>query len=213
MWNDAAQARQRQSLLHDPQEPPHFVSREGQPGPRTSLASRTTLRRKTGRPGSISTCSVLRLRTSTETHHDSLDSTRRSAVPLTSLPIHPRRGHRIIGAAHLNRHLALALALTASPAASTAASDAPADSAKASRSGPIEEVVVRAEALDQERKALTSVVAFDRKTLAGVPALGEDDPIRTLELLPGVQAASDISSGLYVRGGGSRPNTRHARRG
>ncbi len=61
---------------------------------------------------------------------------------------------------------------------------------------------VRADALDRERRALTSVVAFDRETLDAVPALGEQDPIRTLELLPGVQTASDVSSGLYVRGGG-----------
>ena len=35
-----------------------------------------------------------------------------------------------------------------------------------------------------------------------MPALGEADLLRSLQLLPGVQAVADISSGLYVRGGG-----------
>ena len=35
-----------------------------------------------------------------------------------------------------------------------------------------------------------------------LPALGEADLLRGLQLLPGIQAVSDISSGLYVRGGG-----------
>ncbi|MDP7237468.1 MAG: TonB-dependent receptor plug domain-containing protein, partial [Candidatus Latescibacteria bacterium] len=39
-------------------------------------------------------------------------------------------------------------------------------------------------------------------TLKDLPALGEADLLRSLQLLPGIQAASDISSGLYVRGGG-----------
>jgi hypothetical protein len=35
-----------------------------------------------------------------------------------------------------------------------------------------------------------------------MPSVGEPDLVRSLQLLPGVQAASDLSSGLYVRGGG-----------
>ena len=35
-----------------------------------------------------------------------------------------------------------------------------------------------------------------------LPALGEADLLRSLQLLPGIQAIADISSGLYVRGGG-----------
>ncbi len=34
-----------------------------------------------------------------------------------------------------------------------------------------------------------------------LPALGEADLLRSLQLLPGIQAVSDINSGLYVRGG------------
>jgi len=40
------------------------------------------------------------------------------------------------------------------------------------------------------------------KRLASIPAVGEQDIIRSLQLLPGIQSASDVSSGLYIRGGG-----------
>ena len=40
------------------------------------------------------------------------------------------------------------------------------------------------------------------KPLQQMPALGEADLLRGLQLLPGVQAVADVSSGLYVRGGG-----------
>ncbi|MYC73161.1 MAG: TonB-dependent receptor [Gemmatimonadetes bacterium] len=40
------------------------------------------------------------------------------------------------------------------------------------------------------------------KPLQQLPALGEADLLRGLQLLPGIQAVADISSGLYVRGGG-----------
>ena len=50
------------------------------------------------------------------------------------------------------------------------------------------------------------------KPLQQMPALGEADLFRSLQLLPGVQAVSDLSSGLYVRGGGPRPNGHLARR-
>lgn len=39
------------------------------------------------------------------------------------------------------------------------------------------------------------------KPLQQLPALGEADFLRGLQLLPGIQATSDISSALYVRGG------------
>ncbi len=40
------------------------------------------------------------------------------------------------------------------------------------------------------------------KPVQQLPALGEADLLRSLQLLPGIQAVSDVSSGLYVRGGG-----------
>lgn len=50
--------------------------------------------------------------------------------------------------------------------------------------------------------AQPSAISFDIRRLKTLPAFGEVDPIRTLQYLPGVQTISDVSSGLYVRGGG-----------
>jgi len=66
----------------------------------------------------------------------------------------------------------------------------------------VDPVLVEADRLGRERKVQPGVVDFDMRQLESVPAIGEPDPIRALQLLPGVQAASDVSSGLYIRGGG-----------
>ncbi len=71
---------------------------------------------------------------------------------------------------------------------------------------PLEKVEVRADALAAEEDARPGLVTLGGRTVEELPALGERDPIRALTLLPGVQAASDISSGLYVRGGGPDQN-------
>lgn len=47
-----------------------------------------------------------------------------------------------------------------------------------------------------------SYVELPARELKRLPAVGEADLIRSLQLLPGVQSASDFSSGLYIRGGG-----------
>lgn len=67
---------------------------------------------------------------------------------------------------------------------------------------PLDSVEVRANRLptEQERRPGINVLSGDQ--IRALPAFGESDPIRTLQLLPGVQAASDFSTGLYVRGGG-----------
>ena len=49
------------------------------------------------------------------------------------------------------------------------------------------------------RPSVASLKVRDIKQMA---AMGEPDLLRGLQLLPGVQSASDFSSGLYVRGGG-----------
>ena len=49
------------------------------------------------------------------------------------------------------------------------------------------------------RPSIASLKVRDIKQMA---AMGEPDLLRGLQLLPGVQSASDFSSGLYVRGGG-----------
>ena len=65
-----------------------------------------------------------------------------------------------------------------------------------------EETVVEADRYKEERLAQTSFLSLKSTTLKDLPAVGEADLLRSLQLLPGIQAASDISSGLYVRGGG-----------
>lgn len=54
----------------------------------------------------------------------------------------------------------------------------------------------------ETREIRPGVLTLGREQIRSLPAFGEADPIRTLQLLPGVQAASDFSTGLYVRGGG-----------
>ncbi|MEE2658463.1 MAG: TonB-dependent receptor [Candidatus Latescibacterota bacterium] len=55
---------------------------------------------------------------------------------------------------------------------------------------------------EQERSVQLGYVALAPRQLQSMPALGESDYLRSLQLLPGIQAASDVSSGLYIRGGG-----------
>ena len=66
------------------------------------------------------------------------------------------------------------------------------------------EVVVEAAAtaVDSEVNQRPSVVALQVTDIQQMAAMAEPDLLRSLQLLPGVQAASDFSSGLYVRGGG-----------
>jgi hypothetical protein len=66
----------------------------------------------------------------------------------------------------------------------------------------LDDLVVVGESSDIERDLQTGYLNLDRSTLANIPGIVEDDPLRALQLLPGVQAASDISSALYIRGGG-----------
>ena len=66
----------------------------------------------------------------------------------------------------------------------------------------VETVVVEADRLGREKTVQPGIIDLDMSQLESVPAIGEPDPIRALQMLPGVQAASDVSSGLYIRGGG-----------
>jgi hypothetical protein len=65
-----------------------------------------------------------------------------------------------------------------------------------------EVTTIEADRYREERLAQPSFLSLKAVTLKDLPALGEADLLRSLQLLPGIQAASDISSGLYVRGGG-----------
>ena len=65
------------------------------------------------------------------------------------------------------------------------------------------EIVIEAERREElEQATQSSFIALQVEPLQQMPAIGEADLLRSLQLLPGIQSASDISSGLYVRGGG-----------
>lgn len=64
----------------------------------------------------------------------------------------------------------------------------------------IDEVVVSAEDAGTDPERIGSA-SLETARITEIPAVIEPDVFRTLQLLPGVKAASDYSSGLYVRGG------------
>ncbi|HET6567891.1 MAG TPA: carboxypeptidase-like regulatory domain-containing protein, partial [Rhodothermales bacterium] len=64
----------------------------------------------------------------------------------------------------------------------------------------IGEVVVTSKREEEERRAL-GVSQMTTESVKQLPAVLEPDLFRALQLLPGVKAASDFSSGLYIRGG------------
>src|SRR5688572_17750133 len=66
----------------------------------------------------------------------------------------------------------------------------------------IKEIEVVGDPGRKEEALQPGFVALEARKLQRLPAVGEPDLVRSLQLLPGVQAASDVSSGLYIRGGG-----------
>ncbi len=64
-----------------------------------------------------------------------------------------------------------------------------------------DEVVVTAYRQMMEVSNEVSLVTLSPHQIASLPNIGEIDVFRTLQLLPGISAANDGSSGLYVRGG------------
>ena len=70
---------------------------------------------------------------------------------------------------------------------------------------------VRAEVRAEERELFESrpnvaAVTLSARAVESVPRLGESDVVRVVQLLPGVQARNDFSTGLNVRGGESDQN-------
>jgi hypothetical protein len=60
---------------------------------------------------------------------------------------------------------------------------------------------------DREREApKVSTVTINPQQVAQLPKAGEADLFRTLQLIPGVKTSSEISSGLYIRGGSPDQN-------
>ncbi|MEX0660191.1 MAG: TonB-dependent receptor [Balneolaceae bacterium] len=65
----------------------------------------------------------------------------------------------------------------------------------------LEEVVVESEAEREEQRNIGRT-QISTQLIKDLPSVIEPDVFRSVQLLPGVAAASDFSSGLYVRGGG-----------
>lgn len=67
----------------------------------------------------------------------------------------------------------------------------------------LQEFVVSADKQDilQVSGAQTSMIKLSPKKLNTLPNLGEKDILRSFQLMPGISAANENSSGLYVRGG------------
>ena len=74
--------------------------------------------------------------------------------------------------------------------------------ALAPRAVSMEEIVVSGEDRLMEGTRELGLVELSARDLREIPAVLEPDIFRSLQLLPGVKAASDYSSGLYIRGGG-----------
>ncbi len=66
----------------------------------------------------------------------------------------------------------------------------------------LDEQVVSAAPVDDDALLQPGYLSIDSGTLDELPGIAEADPLRALQTLPGVAAASDVSSGLYIRGGG-----------
>lgn len=70
----------------------------------------------------------------------------------------------------------------------------------------VEDITVSAERLEEKRNIKISKVNIPVKQLSNIRIGGEADIFRSLQYLPGVLTSSQISSGLYVRGGSPDQN-------
>ena len=70
----------------------------------------------------------------------------------------------------------------------------------------VQEVVISAEKEEEKRATQTGRIVLQAKDVAAIPTIGESDVFRALQLMPGVKATSEISSGLNVRGGSTDQN-------
>lgn len=72
--------------------------------------------------------------------------------------------------------------------------------ALAPKSLQLDELVVRSQAEEEEQKDIGRA-HISTQLIKELPAVLTPDVFRSVQLLPGVKAASDFSSGLYIRGG------------
>jgi len=69
-----------------------------------------------------------------------------------------------------------------------------------------QEVTVETDKERERQEPQVSRINIQPAQIASLPKAGEADLFRTLQTLPGVQTASEISSGLYIRGGSPDQN-------
>jgi ferric enterobactin receptor len=66
----------------------------------------------------------------------------------------------------------------------------------------LNEVVVTADKTEMvQANQVVGMIKMTPKNIAKLPNVGEKDPFRAFQLMPGVSASNESSSGLYVRGG------------
>jgi outer membrane receptor for ferrienterochelin and colicin len=70
----------------------------------------------------------------------------------------------------------------------------------------VKEVVVLADKEAEKTNTQTGRIVMNAQELAAIPSIGESDVFRALQIMPGVKSVSEISSGLFVRGGSADQN-------
>ena len=68
------------------------------------------------------------------------------------------------------------------------------------------EVVVTGNRLELQNKTQTGSIMIKGPELNTIPSIGEADLFRALQVMPGIKAVSEMSSGLYIRGGSADQN-------
>ncbi len=70
----------------------------------------------------------------------------------------------------------------------------------------VSEVIISAEREEEKHTTQTGRIVMQAKDVADIPTIGEADVFRALQVMPGVKATSEISTGLNVRGGSTDQN-------
>ncbi|MCB0759908.1 MAG: carboxypeptidase-like regulatory domain-containing protein [Flavobacteriales bacterium] len=66
--------------------------------------------------------------------------------------------------------------------------------------------IVGEESKWMENASIVGITTLNADQLGSLPSLGESDPIRSIQLMPGINGTSDQSANLYIRGGRSDEN-------
>lgn len=77
---------------------------------------------------------------------------------------------------------------------------------EAVRLAPVQTNAAQPDAESFTAKPNVATIMMPARVMAGVPAIGEPDVVRVVQLLPGVAARNDYTTGLNVRGGSADQN-------